>query len=60
MESLPGQQNVKMIFKVFDLFYPRLFLKSSLTLDQVGRAMLHVAIYGYPKNILEIEYIKKI
>jgi len=58
MKSIRGQKNVKAIFTFFDLFYPALFPSSSLTLHEVGQAMINVVFHGYPKSVLEVEDIK--
>ncbi|MFM9625779.1 hypothetical protein ACKI14_49005, partial [Streptomyces turgidiscabies] len=53
-----GQQNVKRIFKIIGLFYPKLFPKQSLTLTEVADAMMNSVIVGYEKQILEVKDIK--
>jgi len=58
MHPFKEQKNVKSIFRFFSLFYPKLFPASSLTLQQVGRAMINVVIRGYPKQVLEVKDIK--
>lgn len=58
MKPTKGQQNVKSILKLFGLFFPVLFPGSSLTLQEVGQAMIHAVSKGYPKQILEIKDIK--
>lgn len=60
MKPFKGQKNVKPLLKplipVFSLLFPR----SSLTLQQVGLAMIHAVERGYDKNILEIKDIKEL
>jgi len=60
MKPVEGQRNVKLIFKIFELFYPRLFPKDSLTLEQVADAMIHLVLKEYPKHILEVIDIQSI
>ncbi|MCD0455962.1 NAD-dependent epimerase/dehydratase family protein [Chryseobacterium sp. LC2016-27] len=60
MKHFKEQKNVKTIFKIFGAFYPTLFPKSSLTLQEVGRAMINISEKGYSKQILEVSDIKKI
>ena len=50
-----GQKHLKTFYRVMLVFAPllKLFFRS-LTLSQVGRAMLHCARSGAPKQILEI------
>ncbi|MFB6454962.1 NAD-dependent epimerase/dehydratase family protein [Chitinophaga sp. Hz27] len=58
MSPMPGQQNVKTIYKVLapmaKLFLPKMYS----TVQQVGLAMINAAIDGYSKNILEVSDIK--
>jgi len=60
MLPFPGQKNWKdfviWIVKAIRFFMP----KSVLTLEEVGKAMIHATTKGYPKTILEIEDIKKL
>lgn len=58
MAPFKSQKNVKPIFKVFGLFFPKLFPKSSLTLKEVGQAMINVSVKGYHQNVLEVHDIK--
>jgi len=60
MKPFKEQKNVKSLFKPIILVFPLLFPKQSLTLKQVGQAMINAVIKGYPKKILEIEDIKKL
>jgi uncharacterized protein YbjT (DUF2867 family) len=60
MKPFKGQKNVKAIFKPIIAIFPYLFPKKSLTLEEVGRAMIHTVTQGYPKQVLEIEDIKKL
>lgn len=58
MKPFKGQQNVKTFFKIIIPLFPILFPKKSLTLKDVGQAMINAVKEGYPKQILEIEDIK--
>lgn len=58
MKSFKEQKNVKFIFKVFNVFFPYLFPGSSLTLQEVGRAMINLIYMPYEKQVLEIKDIK--
>lgn len=60
MKPYPGQKNVKSIFRLLLPVILLLFPKSSLTLQQVGRAMIHAVTKGYPKQVLEISDIRKL
>jgi uncharacterized protein YbjT (DUF2867 family) len=60
MKPVHGQKNVKFIFKLFSLFFPKLFPSKSLTLQEVAMAMINGVLNGYPYAILEISDIKKL
>lgn len=60
MKPIEGQENVKWFFKPFILFFPILFPSKSLTLQEVGRAMINVVQRGYPTSTLEIKDIKNL
>ena len=60
MKHFKEQKNVKTILKVVSWFFPILFPKQSLTLQEVGRAMIQVVNKGYSKNVREIQDIKKL
>ncbi len=60
MKPFKEQKNVKTIFKVIIPLFPIFFPKSSLTMQQVGQAMINAVRKGYPKSILEIADIKEI
>jgi hypothetical protein len=58
MTPKPGQRHVKPLFRaalvlapVMKLFFP------ALTLEQVGRAMIHCVKSGAPKLVLEVKDI---
>ena len=58
MEPVKGQKNVRWFFKPFIAILPHLIPKQSLTLDQVGQAMINTITRGYNKGVLEISDIK--
>ncbi|MEP6676590.1 MAG: NAD-dependent epimerase/dehydratase family protein [Ferruginibacter sp.] len=58
MKPFKGQKNIKAVFKIFIPLIPLLFPKKSLTMQEVGQAMINVVIKGYPKQVLEIADIK--
>ena len=60
MKPFEGQKNVKAIFKPLILIFPVLFPKKSLTLKQVGHAMINAVAKGYDKQVLEIQDIRKL
>jgi uncharacterized protein YbjT (DUF2867 family) len=58
MKPFDGQKNVKTLFKPLIWLFPILLPKISLTLKQVGQAMINAVLKGYPKQVLEIADIK--
>jgi uncharacterized protein YbjT (DUF2867 family) len=57
MNSVPGQKHVKAFFKPVLWMYPMwkaLFPGSSMTLNEVGTAMINATLKGAPKNVLEV------
>ncbi|WP_129020992.1 NAD-dependent epimerase/dehydratase family protein [Edaphocola flava] len=58
MKPVKGQRNVRWFFKPVIALFPLLLPKQSLTLHQVGQAMIHAVTKGYSKQILEIKDIK--
>jgi nucleoside-diphosphate-sugar epimerase len=58
MKPFDRQKNVKSIFKPFIWLVPKLFPGSSLTMSEVGRAMINAVFNGYPKSVLEVKDIK--
>ena len=60
MKPFKGQRNVKPLFKPLITIFPLLFPKKSLTLKQVGQAMINTVSKGYPKQILEISDIMEL
>ncbi len=60
MKPFPGQKNIKGIYKPLIAILPYLIPKKTLTLGEVGRAMIRTVTEGYPKQVLEIADIKKL
>ncbi|CAA7196008.1 NAD-dependent epimerase/dehydratase family protein [Chryseobacterium potabilaquae] len=58
MKPIEGQINVKWYFRPFILLFPILFPSKSLTLHEVGKAMINAVKYGSPLSTLEIKNIK--
>lgn len=60
MKPVEGQLNVKWFFKPFIWIFPIFLPAKSLTLHEVGRAMINVTHRGYPTATLEIRDIKNL
>ena len=60
MKAFPGQKNVKTLFRILLPVFLFLFPKGSLTLKQVGQAMINAVRRGYPRKILEINDIRQL
>lgn len=60
MKPFKEQKNVKSVFKPVIFLYPRLFPASSLTMEEVGRAMIKTVTEGYRTQILEVRDIKEL
>ncbi len=60
MKPVDGQLNVKWFFKPFIWIFPVFLPTKSLTLHEVGRAMINVTYKGYPTATLEIRDIKNL
>jgi len=58
MKPFKEQKNVKAFFKPVIFLYPKLFPGNSLTMQEVGRAMIKTVTDGYHKQVLEIKDIK--
>jgi uncharacterized protein YbjT (DUF2867 family) len=57
MKASPGQKNLKLPYRLFAWIYPigrALAPAHFCTLQEVGRAMIHVAGRGYAKRVLEV------
>ncbi|NML56053.1 NAD-dependent epimerase/dehydratase family protein [Chryseobacterium cheonjiense] len=60
MKPVEGQKNVKWFFKPFIWIFPAILPTKSLTLREVGRAMIYAVQKGYPTSTLEIKDIKNL
>ncbi|WP_027385755.1 NAD-dependent epimerase/dehydratase family protein [Chryseobacterium gregarium] len=60
MKPVEGQENVKWFFKPLIWFIPIILPSKSLTLQQVGKAMINAVRKGYPVSTLEINDIKNL
>lgn len=60
MKPVEGQVHVKWFFKPFIWIFPVFLPSKSLTLDEVGRAMINAVHKGYPTSALEIRDIKNL
>jgi hypothetical protein len=60
MKPVEGQENVKWFFKPLIWFFPIFLPSKSLSLHDVGRAMIHAVQKGYPTSVLEIKDIKNL
>lgn len=60
MKPVEGQENVKWFFKPFIWLFPIFLPSKSLTLHEVGRAMINAVQKGYPTSTLEIKDIKNL
>lgn len=60
MKPVEGQENVKWFFKPFIWIFPVIFPSKSLTLQEVGIAMINAVLKGYPTSTLEIKDIKNL
>ncbi|MFZ4929937.1 NAD-dependent epimerase/dehydratase family protein [Chryseobacterium sp. Mn2064] len=60
MKPVDGQANVKWFFKPLIWIFPVFLPTKSLTLHEVGRAMINVTQKGYPTATLEIRDIKNL
>lgn len=54
------QKNVKLVFRIAGFFYKLLFPGESLTIQEIGRAMINLAISGSSKQVLEINDIREL
>jgi len=60
MKPIDGQVNVKWFFKPVIWLFPILLPSKSLTLHEVGRAMINAVQKGYSTSVLEIQDIKNL
>ena len=59
MKPFKNQKNVKFVFKIIGWFYPKIYPQKSMTLSQLGQAMITTVLEKYPNKILEVADIKK-
>ncbi len=60
MKAMPGQKNLPTVYRLLGWLYPvvRVVLPNQVsTLRDVGAAMIHCVLQGYPKQVLEIRDI---
>ncbi|MBX3256869.1 MAG: NAD-dependent epimerase/dehydratase family protein [Chitinophagaceae bacterium] len=60
MKPVKGQKNVRWFFKPVIAVFPYLFPRQSLTLHEVGQAMINGVAKGYNKQVLEINDIRRL
>jgi NAD dependent epimerase/dehydratase family len=63
MKPLPGQKNIKPLYKFISFIYPLLkviFPNQGSSLREVAQAMINAALKGYPEQTLEVKDIKKL
>ena len=60
MKATKGQVNVKAIYKILTPLISPFFPRKTLSLKQVGRAMINIVLKGYPKQILEVNDIEQV
>jgi len=58
MKAVAGQKNVRWFFKPIISLFAVVAPSQTLTLNEVGRAMIHSVTRGYHKRVLEISDIK--
>lgn len=58
MKPVEGQKNVKWFFKPLIWLFPHLFPSQTLSLHEVGKAMINTVTKGYSKPVLEIADIR--
>jgi len=60
MKPFKGQKNIKWFFRPIIWIFPHILSSQSLTLSEVGKAMINTVVKGYPKQVLEIQDIKEL
>lgn len=60
MKGTKGQVNIKTLYKILGPLIAPFFPQKTLTLKQVGRAMINTVLKGYPKQILEVNDIEEL
>jgi len=60
MKATKGQVNVKTLYKILAPLIAPFFPQKTLSLQQVGRAMINVVLKGYSGQILEVDDIEQL
>jgi uncharacterized protein YbjT (DUF2867 family) len=60
MKPTKGQVNIKPIFKILVPVLSPFFFGKTLTMKQVGHAMINAVDHGYTKHVLEIKDIRQL
>jgi nucleoside-diphosphate-sugar epimerase len=60
MKATKGQVNVKTVYKILAPVISFFFPRQTLSLKQVGQAMINAVLKGYPKQILEVSDIEQL
>ena len=60
MLPFDGQKNWNTAYQIIAKILRAVAPKSVLTMKEVGRAMINAAIYGYPKQVLEVADIRQL
>ena len=60
MKATKGQVNVKTAYKILGPLIAPFFPQKTLTLKQVGQAMINTVLKDYPKQILEVNDIEEL
>lgn len=58
MKPIQGQKNIRWFFKPFIALLPYLIPAKTITLNELGQAMINATVKGYNKKTLEISDIK--
>ncbi len=60
MLPFDGQKNWKVSYKILARIIKPFFPKSVLSMKEVGKAMINGAIFGYPRQVLEVSDIREL
>lgn len=60
MKASKGQKSVKTMYKILGPLLSPFFASTTLTLTQVGRAMINAVSKGYKSQVLEVSDIKQL
>lgn len=58
MKATKGQKNVKLLYKIVAPLLAPFYPQKTLSLKQVGQAMINTVLKGYPKQVLEVNDIE--